>query len=130
MSGLCPLSGSGMFRINRAVLDTIPRKSSSAGQSAGLIIPRSLVRTQPLPPSLQRKTNPMKNPFFRAVATDGTKIDVNVSAVAYFHENTDGGTTLTFLNGSVLSIKESAQTVRGRTRKTWPEDAGTADAEA
>ena len=64
----------------------------------------------------------MKNPFFRAVATDGTKIDVNVSAVAHFYENTDGSTTLTFLNGAVLSIKESAQTVRGRTRKTWPED--------
>lgn len=64
----------------------------------------------------------MKNPFFRAVTTDGTKTDINVSAVAHFHENTDGGTTLTFLNGAVLSIKESAQTVRGRTRKTWPED--------
>lgn len=64
----------------------------------------------------------MQNPFFRAVSVDGTKVDINLNNVNLFAENSDGGSTIHFVNGSMFSIKESAQTVRGRTRKAWPED--------
>lgn len=64
----------------------------------------------------------MQNPFFRAVALDGTKVDININRVAYFAEASDGGTLITFESGMVLSVKESPRTVRGVTRKTWPED--------
>lgn len=64
----------------------------------------------------------MQNPFFRAVSIDGTKIDVNLNNVNFFAENSDGGSIIHFVNGNALSVKESAQTLRGRTRKTWPED--------
>lgn len=68
------------------------------------------------------KDHSMHNPFFRAVTTDGTKVDINLSTVLFFAENSDGGTTIYFVNGNPLSVKESAQTVRGRTRKTWPDE--------
>jgi hypothetical protein len=63
----------------------------------------------------------MKNPYFRAVLQDGTKVDVNLANMNYFTENSDGSTNIVFSNGSTLTVRESAQTVRGRTRKTWPE---------
>lgn len=56
----------------------------------------------------------MQNPFFRAVSTDGTNVDINLSNVLFFAENSDGGTTIWFVNGNPLSIKESAQTIRSR----------------
>lgn len=68
------------------------------------------------------KDHSMQNPFFRAVTLDGTKVDINTNRIAYFSEAPDGGTLIAFESGMVLYIKESPRTVRGATRKTWPED--------
>lgn len=70
----------------------------------------------------------MKNPFHRLTATDGTKVDVNLSKVSHFFPTGDN-TMLVFADGNQLAVTESAQTVRGRTRKTWPDDAASAPAE-
>lgn len=65
----------------------------------------------------------MQNPFFRAKLVDGTKLDINLTQVAYVTE-AEAGSNVTFANGTVLTVQESAQTIRGRTRKTWPAEAG------
>ena len=62
----------------------------------------------------------MHNPYFRAVTTTGQKIDVNLNQVSYFSEDSDGNTTIAFASGSSIKVNESAQTIRGRTRKAWP----------
>jgi hypothetical protein len=62
----------------------------------------------------------MKNPYFRANTIDGHKVDINLQQVAMFREATES-TWITFANGDTVQITESAQTVRGRTRKAWPE---------
>lgn len=64
----------------------------------------------------------MKNPFFRATDVGGNKVDINISNVNFFSENSDGTTTIHFVNGTPLSVKESARTVRGATRKAWAAD--------
>lgn len=65
----------------------------------------------------------MKNPFHRFVATNGTKIDVNMTQVRGFHQTAGSeGTTLVFTDGSTSDINESPRSVRGATRKTWPAD--------
>ena len=70
----------------------------------------------------------MKNPFHRLTGTDGTKLDVNLKHVTHFFPSGDN-TVLNFANGEQLTVTESAQTVRGRTRKTWPDDAASAPAD-
>lgn len=69
----------------------------------------------------------MKNPFFRATDIGGNKVDINVNNVNFFTENTDGTTTIHFVNGTPLSVKDSARTVRGATRKAWPKADDAAD---
>lgn len=89
-----------------------------------LTVNQRVVGSNPTSPAiffLQSKDHPMKNPYFRAVLQDGTKVDVNLANVNYFTENSDGSTNIVFANGSTLTVRESAQTVRGRTRKAWPE---------
>jgi len=72
----------------------------------------------------------MKNPFFRAVTTDGSKVDVNLLNVNFFAEHSSGGSTIHFVNGTPLTVKESPQTLRGRTRKAWPSAEASEDADA
>ena len=62
----------------------------------------------------------MKNPYFRATLKDKTKVDINLNQVSHFYENNEG-TVVALANGNVLTVEESAQTIRGRTRKAWPE---------
>lgn len=63
----------------------------------------------------------MKNPFFRATLIDKTKVDINLNEVSHFYE-TEQGTVVVLAQGMPLTIEESAQTVRGRTRKAWPDE--------
>jgi hypothetical protein len=71
----------------------------------------------------------MNNPYFRATLKDKTKVDVNLLQVQSFHENTEG-TVITFADGAVFTVEESAQTIRGRTRKAWPDAASSEAADA
>ena len=79
-----------------------------------------MVRVLTLLPSFQQKDYLMQNPYFRAVSVTGQKIDVNLNQVLYFSEDENGETLIKFVDNSFLRVKESAQTIRGRTRKTWP----------
>lgn len=64
----------------------------------------------------------MQNPFFRAtVHGSNAKVDINLNTVAQFGEIEGAGTQIIFVDGRIISINESAQTVRGRTRSAWPD---------